>query len=334
MHRFDQSKWIMRLLMQRIITQIKNNGWKGLYVAVVWKIMYGLRHLYIYFLRNHLVSRLFPFRQPTILLLSFPRSGSSWAGEILSYSQNVTYMFEPITRPYQKYQAGYAMADLDDPEIFQKYLKYSQEAFQGWPPKQIHFSERLYKFSIFGRKQRQLLIKEVNPRAAELYTKNFHPNVLFLVRHPAAVALSFWERGWLESPDVKLYGFDFNGNEWEKFGYAYGIAMKSALDSIKKYSCPYKIIAYEELASDPFVEFQKIFEYLQVELPQEYQDIIDEYCYTDESTQGYKTRRVSSTMIEKWKKKLSPESIIDLHRGYLQSSFDYYISEDEWEFCG
>jgi hypothetical protein len=317
--------------MQRIITEIRNGGWKGLSIAVVRKIVNRLRFLYLVsILRNRLVTRNFPFRQPTILLLSFPRSGSSWVGEILSYSPNLTYMFEPITRPYQKFQSGYAMADLGDPEIFRNYLQYSHEAFQGWPPKQLHYTECLNKFSILGRKQRQLLIKEVNPRAAALYCKNFHPKILFLVRHPAAVALSFWERGWLESPDVRLYASDFIGNEWEKFGYAYGVAMETALGIIEKFSCPYKIIIYEELARNPFVEFQAIFNYLHVDIPQNYNHIIDEYCFSGATTQGYVTRRVSIDMIAKWKNKLSPESIVDLQRGFLQSGFDYYTSDDEW----
>lgn len=146
--------------MQRIFLKIKNDGWKGLYSAAVHRMNYWIEHFYLVFiLRNRVVTRLFPFRKPTILLLSYPRSGSSWAGVILSHSNNLTYMFEPVTRPYQKYQSGYAMADLKDPEIYRKYLKYSREAFQGMPPKQLDKSENLRQFSIFGRKQRQLFVK-------------------------------------------------------------------------------------------------------------------------------------------------------------------------------
>ena len=319
-------------LFKRIVEKIKNDGWKSLYFAIIRRFEYWKVHFYIeYILRNWWVNRLFPYKKPTILLLSYPRSGSSWAGAILSHSENLAYMFEPITRPYQKYQAGQAMPDLKDPETYQNYLKYTQEAFWGMPPKQLDASESLRQFSIFGRKQRQLLIKEVNPRAAELYCKHFHPTILFLVRHPAAVALSFWEQGWLASPDVMLYAANFNGDEWEKFGYAYGIAIKTAWDTIRKFSYPNRIIVYDELASNPLAEFKKILEYLDVKVPGNFDDVINEYCFTGAATQGYHIRRVSSMMIAKWKHKLDADTVSKIRRGYLKSGFDYYNAESDWE---
>ena len=318
--------------VKKIFTKIENDGWPGLFSAAVrrldaWRV-YTYRNLV---LRNRLIARLFPYKQPTVLLLSYPRSGSSWAGAILAHSNDLTYTFEPVTRPYQKYQAGYAMADLNDPEIYREYLKYSQEAFRGLPPKQWDSSENPGAFSLSGRNQRQLLIKEVNPRATELYCQHFQPVILFLVRHPAAVALSFWDRGWLASPDVRSYALDFDGDDWEKFGYAYGIAMKTAFDTILAYSIPHKILIYEKLASDPLTEFKHIFEYLKLNEPKDFNEVINEYCFSGSATQGYQTRRISSRMIAKWKEKLALEAIAKIQSGYLQSGFAYYQSQSDWE---
>ena len=283
------------------------------------------------FLRSTLVTRLFPFHQPPILLLSYPRSGSSWAGVVLSRSKNLTYSFEPVTRPYQKYQAGQAMVDLTDPAVYQLYLQYSQDAFQGKPPKEWDGSENPADFSLFGRKQRQLFIKEVNPRATELYCTYFQPIILFLVRHPAAVALSFWEQGWLASPDVHQDISDQPGDDWEKFGYAYGLSLKNALETIERFEIAHQTVFYEPLAHDPFGEFQKIFTYLGVTPPENYAEIIDEFCLSGTGIQGYETRRVSRMMIEKWKEKLSPDQMINVRRGYQRSGFRYYQSEHDWE---
>ena len=184
--------------LKRIIVKIQNDGWKGLHSAAVRRAKYWSELFYMMLvLRNRLITHLFPFKKPAVLLLSYPRSGSSWVGAVLSYSNNLTYMFEPVTRPYQKYQAGYAMADLKDPEIYQRYLKYAREAFQGNVPRQLDSAEDLKQYSVFGRKFRHLLIKEVNPRAAYLYCEHFNPNILLLIRHPAAVALSFWVLGFV-----------------------------------------------------------------------------------------------------------------------------------------
>lgn len=319
-------------LVKRISQKIKDDGWRSLFSAVIRKLNDWRDYLYRNLvLRNRLVTRLFAYRQPTVLLLSYPRSGSSWAGAILSQSKDLTYLFEPVTRPYQKYQAGYAMADLSDPAIYRNYKKYSQEAFGGMPPKHLDSSEKQEDFSLFGRKHRQLLIKEVNPRATELFCKLFQPTILFLIRHPASVALSFWERGWLNSLDVQKYAVDFEGDDWEKFGFAYGIAMQTALKTIQKFSLSHEILVYENLANDPYTEFRQVYEYLRVEVPGNYDDIINEYCFSGTATQGYETRRISSMMIEKWKDKLSPEAIAKLQKGYLHSGFEYYRSNRDWE---
>ena len=53
--------------------------------------------------RSRLLGRLFPFRKPAILLLSYPRSGSSWAGKVLGLSPDVAYLREPINQGYQNH---------------------------------------------------------------------------------------------------------------------------------------------------------------------------------------------------------------------------------------
>jgi hypothetical protein len=202
------------------------------------------------------------------------------------------------------------------------------------PPKNQYPGENLSGFSFVGRMERRLLIKEVNPRATSFYCQYYQPFILFLLRHPAAVALSFWEMGWLTAPDVQLEAVDLEGDDWEKFGYAYGVTMKNALDTLKRLTVMHKIIIYEQLASEPLSEFKKIFDYLNIEIPENYKEIIEEYCFSGSAAQGYHTRRVSKAMIAKWMDNLSLDAITKIRKGYLQSGLSYYQSDLDWKLTG
>jgi len=315
-----------------IFKKIKKHGWRNLPPAVLYrfKLLSGniYRHL---ILRNKLVAHLFPFQQPPILLLSYPRSGSSWVGDILASSQDIAYFFEPVTSPYQKYHQAPALADLSDPAVYRAYSEYSRNAFLGIPQKQRFPRDDWRGFSPLTRRNRRLLIKEVNPRAAAFYYRHYQPSIFFLVRHPAAVALSFWRTGWLSGADVQMEAVLFDGDDWEKFGYAYGTLIRNALAALDELSAPYKIVFYEQLALNPLQEFKKIFQYMQVELPENYEDVIREYCYTDTAVQGYHTRRLSAKMVSKWKHKLAPAEISKIRHAYLLSGLDFYRSDADWD---
>jgi len=317
--------------LKRVISKIEKDGWKSIVPAISFQMKLWIDIVYRHFiLRNRLIVQLFPMRTPPILLLSYPRSGSSWVGEILATSDELAYLFEPVNHPYQEYYRGPALADLSDPITYQAYSNYSQDAFLGMPPKKKYPGENLRGFSLIGRKRRRLLIKEVNPRAADFYCRRYHPTIIFLLRHPAAVALSFWELGWLASPDVQIDAVDLDGDDWEKFGYAYGVTMKNALKTVKQSKVKYTTILYENIASAPLSEFRKIFEYLGVKIPENYEDVIDEFCFSGTAIQGYQTRRISKKMIAKWKDKLSPEVIHQIQRGYFQSGLVFYQSDADW----
>ena len=60
------------------------------------------------------------FSLPPVVLLSYPRSGSSWAGKILATSPQFAYLREPITQPYMKKYGGQRpvfLTEDDHPDI-------------------------------------------------------------------------------------------------------------------------------------------------------------------------------------------------------------------------
>lgn len=318
--------------MKKLIEKVKRDGWGSIPQAVVWWSKVLLKNIPRQLIfRNRLLIRLFPLQEPPILLLSYPRSGSSWVGDILATSDEIAYLFEPITLQIQEYRGGPALVDLSDEKTLQAYRQYSQEAFMGVPSKKPLSPEKLNDFSPFGRRRRRLLVKEVNPRAAGFYGQHYRPFFLFLLRHPAAVALSFWEMGWLAAPDLQLEATNFEGDSWEKFGFSYGMTMKNALDSIKDSGSPFHIIYYEILARDPYNEFKKLFDDVSISAPRNFSEVIDEYCFMGDSIQGYETRRISKKMIAKWKDQLSPDRIAKIRHGFFESGFDFYRSDLDWD---
>ncbi|MEI8649062.1 hypothetical protein P4S73_16155 [Paraglaciecola sp. Hal342] len=75
------------------------------------------------------------FSRPSILLLSYPRSGSSWAGKVLATSKQLAYLREPVTQPYLK-RFGGEQAVFKAEECHQDisiYKKLADDAFAGLP---------------------------------------------------------------------------------------------------------------------------------------------------------------------------------------------------------
>lgn len=281
--------------------------------------------------QSGVVRRVMPFRKPPVLLLSYPRSGSSWAGKILGTSPNAVYLREPVTQPYLK-KGGLTITDVEhNRQALHAYVKLADKAFEGIPPDHPSVVGDWHDFSLIGRSRKMLLIKEVNPKALHFYHKRYKPRILLLLRHPAAIALSFRRLGWLESADVQIETGKRAANAWERFGYTYGILMKESLDIAREID-GHKILFYEDLANDPVNRFKQIMEFLDFKIPENYDNIIKRYCYSkQEIGSAYQIQRMSGEMIDKWRRELSGEEIQWLKEGFLQAGLSYYSHEEDWE---
>ncbi|MEO8355905.1 MAG: sulfotransferase domain-containing protein [Chloroflexota bacterium] len=283
-------------------------------------------------LQNRLVPKLLPFKGPPVLILSYPRSGSSWVGKILATSPGAAYLREPITQQYMFIQGGkFALADVDnDPSAFSIYRQLSDPAFQGIPPRHAQTVHNLQDFFYSQRTKKRLIIKEVNPRATRFYCERYKPKVLLLLRHPAAVALSFYQLGWIDSPDVQIDTGNPTDNEWRRFGYTYGTLMHNSIETLKEYG-NHEIVIYRNLAADPQNGFRKLFNALDLEVPANYDDVIRKYCYSSKTIQERgEVERTSSNMIFKWRNELSQQQVSDLQSGFMRSKLEYYRDEHEW----
>lgn len=282
-------------------------------------------------LRSRLLAQLSPFSTPPILILSFPRSGSSWVGKVLAKSTGVAYLREPITQQYIFEHGGrFALVDVNKNSSARSiYQKLSDEAFQGIPPRHSLVVNNWRDFAYPYRKGKRILIKEVNPRAARFYCENYKPKVVLLLRHPAAIALSFYQLGWLESADVQMQTSNPHASPWEKFGYAYGTIMQDAIQALKA-DGDHQIVVYRHLAEDPYNQFKKLFHALQLELPANYDALIGKYGHSSKSTSKSELDRTSRNIVFRWREELSDLQISELQAGFLQSKMEQYREPAEW----
>ena len=134
------------------------------------------------------------------------------------------------------------------------YRRFATDAFAGIPPVELlDDSFRARAFGWPGRGGRRLLVKEVNPRAACWYLRTFAPELLLLVRHPAAVADSYLRAGWWPESDM------------EAFGREYGDAVAFAIESAQRTGAT--LLQYEDFALDPATHFLWLFRTLAVRVP-------------------------------------------------------------------
>jgi hypothetical protein len=123
---------------------------------------------------DYWLARLLPFQPPTVLVLSFPRSGSSWVGGTLGRAANAAYLREPINQVLKKAQPKRVTvfpveAEAPDPAYPQPALG----AFAGLPTFAPHVVRWPAQWRLLDRPRRRLVIKEVNPMAPASWSDAF-----------------------------------------------------------------------------------------------------------------------------------------------------------------
>ncbi len=259
--------------------------------------------------------------QPPVLVLSLPRSGSSWVGETLGASDDAMYLREPINQSYISSLHGKERETVFDinlhnpPEI---YLKAAQVAFLGIPsfPHGIVHSPKQWQLRF--RRSRRVVIKEINPLACEFFLQ-YRPKVILLVRHPAGVLRSYQQLGW-QSTGLKIC---------RAHGYHQGRVLRAALDSMKDYISRH-ICLYEELCAVPVPEFKRMFDFTGLVWNRKVETHIQEHSISGDRSDLWSTRRDSQSMIQEWRGHFSSEELDELRKGFQEFDLPWYRAEKDW----
>ena len=144
------------------------------------------------------------------MILSMPRSGSSWIVKLVGQADNALYLREPFTCWY--HDAGHTNTMFEvhsDAQAPEPYRRAAQYAFEGYPAFRQQIAQFPEQWTPFGVANKQVVIKEVNPLALGWYLQHGPVALIFLIRHPVATTKSFLRLGWWSGDQPE---------DWAEFG--------------------------------------------------------------------------------------------------------------------
>lgn len=289
--------------------------------------------------------RLSPARRP-LLILSLPRSGSSWVGEIMGSVAAALYLREPLTQSHLAHGGKYSVFPVDSRSPPVDYQRFGDAALAALPLFGANIVRKPRQWALLSRPHRRAVIKEVNPLACSWLIERYRPQIVFLVRHPAAVAQSYWELEWrgIEEQlrvitqgliDGPLHPWRTHlcsaSGFWAAHGAFQGMATHMALNALRDYP-DHKLIRYEDLCQEPITMFKDLFGYAGFEWDAEIERLIVARSSgaASQTQHAYSTARDSRQMTAAWKRKVSAADLRELVHGYRAFDLPFYTSPEEW----
>lgn len=292
---------------------------------------------------SSLIAALIPTDSPPVLILSFPRSGSSWVGEAMGHSRTSLYLREPITQTYLSSRDGKGPVcfEVEADSLPPTYKPSADDSFAGLPVFQPRIVKSAEQWALRERTTKRVVIKEVSPLAINWFVDTFQPRIIYLVRHPAAVANSFFKLGWTEKLFERkfslstLASMDFNYRDfvlsfWMEHGAFQAVVLRRSLEVLREYP-EKKIVKYEDLCSDPMGTFRGLFSFTSLNWSSEIEELVMALSTSREpyAAGQYGVHRNSRTLIKRWKIEIPKEEIRRIKESYLFFDPPYYQSE-EW----
>lgn len=293
-----------------------------------------------------LVARMVRPRTPPVLLLSLPRSGSSWVGEMLGYPSDALYLREPITQAARRagvQEGAVAHVDPDAPSPLHRAA--AARAFHGVPRFRGNTVAFPRRWGLRTRPVKRVIIKEVNPLAAEWLIGTYRPRVILLTRHPAAVAASYEGLGWdgvrpwetflrherLVNGPLAPWAQTLASVEdfWEYEGLRQGALLylaqrASALASDVVWT------SYERLCTNPRREFMRLAKFSGVRWGRAAQRRLSEKGQVSDG-RNFGTSRNTSSMPERWRARVSGPALRRLRDAYWRFPLPCYGRHEDWQ---
>jgi hypothetical protein len=295
---------------------------------------------------SELIAKIIPAHEKPILIISMPRSGSSWVGDIVGGAENALYLREPMNQSYLSSEGQATVFYVDPHSPPPNYATFAATAFIGLPSFPGKIARYATQWDLRSRSRKRVVIKEVNPLALPWLLDAYRPAVIFLIRHPAAVACSYWTLNWraaeqrltqLDPQLLEEYLHRWKGTissasgYWQVHGTFQGLVTRVAIDCLAGYpDC--QIVTYEDLCVNPEREFLELFEFSKLTLDSISERRISDYSTptNQEQREAYSTQRYSADMALAWKRKIDQKSLDMLRAGYSAFELPYYNTTDDW----
>jgi hypothetical protein len=280
-----------------------------------------------------------------ILVTGGSRTGTTWVGKILALPEGIKYVYEP-------FNTGIADSHLQLPFQFTYICEDNQisyyESLTSFLVSQIYESGQQCTVKPPSR----LLIKDpISIFSARWLANQFNLKVVMTIRHPAAVVSSRQKLGWrfdfnnfLNQPLLmRDYLFPFEDEMRDLILRDRGIIEESILlwrsiyHVVNLYRCQnsdWLFVRHEDLCREPISGFQRIFRYLDLDMPENICDQIitstsSRNLVEAESPIQHFLNRDSQQLVHVWKSRLEASQIKRVYEATKDIASNFY-SDDEW----
>lgn len=267
------------------------------------------------------IARLFKPLSPPVLVISMPRSGSTWTAEMLGLARNAMYLFEPLTKSLIAFQGPSAQTNfrVDSSAPPSDYEHWADLAFNGvpcFPPAVTRFPAQ---WRLSSRTKRRVIVKEINLRAGPWLMQRYCPRLILLVRHPAAALLSSQQLGW------RSRGLEIA----RQYGNKQGRDLRTMLDHLETYPA-HQIVTYEELCIDPITLFKKLYDFAGLAWSPAIETQVAEHSLGGDRSESFGTYRNSSAMSNAWKKNMPANEVAALRDTFEAYDLPWYRDDKDW----
>jgi len=292
---------------------------------------------------NYILSHL-QIKNSPIYITNHGRSGTSWIGTILGKAPGILYYGEPCNPKVVKggefsHWFRYVRPDGSDP-YFESCLDHSFKGLikykRGW-----WLTEPYRRFLPGSR----VVVKEVAAvMSLEWVYKRYHPEVLFVLRHPCAIALSEMNKiNREEKPIIEILKqsslmedhlnpyltvLEKAKTPYEIFGALWGARNRVITDLMPKYP-EWKIVFYEDFTDDPFKCFRELFDHFNLTWTAKVEKYIHQTTTIDKPGLST-THRVLKDQRNKWKRKMTSSEIEQVRTFVEPFNLPFYNLESDW----
>jgi hypothetical protein len=279
-----------------------------------------------------------------IFITGHGRSGTTWIGSTFGQAPGALYYNEPCNQPKVRggdYSAWFRYVPPDGNDLF--FEECLNAALKGFISVRAHW--------LIQRPYRRLLpsysivIKEVASfMSIEWVYKRYKPEVLIVVRHPCAVALSEKVKNTpVERPITEILKqtrliedhlepyvaiMKKAKTPYEIYGAVWGARNKVVANLMPHYP-EWKILFYENLCENPPDCFRKLFDHFKLPWTNKVQRFITQTT-TEEESGTYSIRRVTEKQVDQWKSTMSKYEIEQVRRFVEPFNLPFYNQKTDW----
>jgi len=298
-----------------------------------------------------------------IIIISSPRSGSTWIAQNLGAASNVHLVIEPfnpnrslgirLLREVKWYEYISNENQNSYTEFLDGFVHYTRPNFRDLlrTDQDRMMLARYYLKNLVVRRSRspQLLIKDpCMTFLAEWFVNRYRARVVMLVRHPAAFVQSMLDRHWvldfnniLEQPLLlrdhlssyetqmrSFSGVDSNSIEQQCLHWN---MINDTIARYKRDHMDWVCIRHEDFCIDPLESFSQLYQQLELPVTNAVRQTIESNSTANrlDGRWGTDVARDSKRIVKKWKGRLTEESI-HLIRELTEPVASKFYTDEDW----